>query len=235
MKHLPQPRRGGAVLVSVFALLGALCGAATATEIPVSGVASYNLPVTSMKAARFRSTVRQQYDFSCGSAALATLLTYHYGRPVNEQQVFSGMFAHGDQAKIRREGFSLLDMKRYLAELGFTADGYELPLQKLAEANYPAIVVINENGYHHFVVVKGLERDRVLLGDPAGGTRAMSRTAFEANWIGRLLFVIHGWQGPVQFNLAADWRVAPRPMLGEAVSRASLADITLFKNGSGDF
>lgn len=227
----PRARR-----IAAAAMLAAwLPGATLAAEVAVGAGASYQLPVTSMKAARFRTTVRQQYDFSCGSAALATLLTYHYGHPLSEQQAFTGMFTKGDQAKIRREGFSLLDMKRYLAELGFIADGYELPLEKLAEAGYPAIVVINENGYHHFVVVKGLERDRVLLGDPAGGTRAVSRATFEANWIGRLLFVIHGWHGAIQFNQQADWRVAPRAVLGDAISRAGLADITLFKNGSGDF
>ena len=227
--------RAGAAAVSLMAAALLAPAASLAADVPVSGGASYNLPVTSLRAARFRTTVRQQYDFSCGSAALATLLTYHYDHPVSEQQVFSGMFANGDQARIRREGFSLLDMKRYLAELGFIADGYQLPLQKLAEAQYPAIVVINENGYHHFVVVKGLEAERVLLGDPAGGTRAISRASFEARWIGGLLFVIHGWNGPVHFNQRAEWRVAPRAVLGDAISRSSLSDITLFKNGSGDF
>jgi predicted double-glycine peptidase len=224
-------------------LLGALAAgsdssaapAAPLADIPVIGAVNYALPVTSLKAARFRTTVRQQYDFSCGSAAIATLLTYHYGHPVTEQQVFAAMFAQGDQARIRREGFSLLDMKSYLAQQGFIADGYQLPLEKLNEARYPAIVLLSENGYHHFVVVKGLEGGRVLLGDPAGGTRAVSRAAFDANWQGKLLFVIHGWNGPVGFNQQADWAVAPRAVLGDAISRASLANITLPKNGRGDF
>src|SRR5690606_40798166 len=53
-------------------------------------------------------------DFSCGSAATATLLTYQYGHPVTELEVFRQMYAQGDQARIRKEGFSLLDMRRYL-------------------------------------------------------------------------------------------------------------------------
>ena len=47
------------------------------------------------------------------------------------------MFVRGDQAKIKREGFSLLDMKRYLEAHGFEADGFEEPLDKLAEARHP--------------------------------------------------------------------------------------------------
>jgi hypothetical protein len=122
--------------------------------------------VTSLREARFRTTIRQQYDFSCGSAAVATLLTFQYGFPVNEETVFANMYVNGDQAKIRSEGFSLLDMKRFLESRGFLADGYELPLSKLEEAQIPAIVLIVENGYHHFVVIKGIKGDRVLIGDP---------------------------------------------------------------------
>ena len=55
----------------------------------------------------------------------------------------------------------------------------------------PAIVLLNDRGYRHFVVVKGLRNVRVLLGDPARGTRAMSRARFEALWDNRVLFVIH--------------------------------------------
>ena len=91
---------------------------------------SYSLHLTSLKDARFRHTIRQKYDFSCGSAALATLLTHHYNFPVSEQDVFSEMFVRGDQAKIKKEGFSLLDIKNYLANHGFDADGYVAEVDK---------------------------------------------------------------------------------------------------------
>lgn len=222
--------------MKLLALTMWLALGAGAAELPMPvGGGSYALPVTSLQAARFRSTVRQEHDFSCGSAAVATLLTWHYDTPVSEQEVFSAMYTSGDQQTIRREGFSLLDMKRYLARRGFIADGYLQPLDKLAQAGYPAIVRIVENGYLHFVVIKGIDGERVLLGDPAGGTRAMRRDAFEVVWPDKLLFVIHNWPGQPQFNLKADWTVAPRAPLGEAINRASLTDLTLPKNGSGNF
>jgi predicted double-glycine peptidase len=209
--------------------------AAAGADLPSVGGAGYTLRVTSLKELRFLSTIRQQHDFSCGSAALATLLSYHYDKPVTEEQVFSAMYAQGDQARIQREGFSLLDMKRYLAQLGFIADGYQQPLQKLAEARFPAIARIVENGYLHFVVIKGLDQQRVLIGDPAGGTRALSRDAFEAMWPDRLLFVIHNWSGQPRFNQAAEWRIAPQAPLGAGIGRSSLSDVVLPKNGSGNF
>ena len=223
--------------VIILVVLAALCGRvarAVELELPAGG-GFFGLPVASLKAMRYQGTVHQQYDFSCGSAAVATLLSYHYGYPVDERNVFAEMYAHGEQANIRREGFSLLDMKRYLAQHGFTADGYELPLSKLVQAAYPAIVLVSDQGYQHFVVVKGVAGGRVLLGDPAAGTRAMSMAAFEAIWRNRLLFVIHGWHGTARFNALADWRAAPRAPLVDAFDSRGLADVTLPKNGAGNF
>ncbi len=226
-----------AVPVAMALLLAALWAAPAQAADPMRnlGGGDYAIPVTSMQQARRTGTLIQQYDFSCGSAAIATLLTHHYGLPVTEQAVFEQMYLHGDQQKIRREGFSLLDMKRYLAGHGLQADGFEQPLDKLAEARVPAIALIVENGYHHFVVVKGLRDDRVLVGDPAQGTRAMPRALFEGLWKNRLLFVVHNRMDIARFNLAADWRVVPRGPLAAGLAGDGLAHIALPKFGPGDF
>lgn len=219
-------------------LLAVLLGTATtplgALELAL-GNARFMVPSTSLKEIRFRHTVRQQFDFSCGSAAVATLLTYHYGHPVQELQVFEHMYRHGDQQKIRRQGFSMLDMQRYLAARGFRADGFHLPLQKLLDARLPAIVLLSDKGYQHFVVVKGMRDGRVLLGDPSSGTRAMSRAAFESAWVGKLLFVVHGFNGRAGFNVAADWRAAPSAPLADVIVRDGIGGMALPKLGPGNF
>lgn len=138
---------------------------------------------------RFVEVVRQRYDFSCGSAALATLLTYNYELPVDEMGILSAMYEVGDKEKIHKEGFSLLDMKKYLESLGLRAEGYRESLDKLAKAGIPAIVLINRNGYTHFVVVKGVTRNKVLVGDPAQGLRVYRRSEFESMW-NKILFVM---------------------------------------------
>jgi predicted double-glycine peptidase len=205
-----------------------------AAELSVNG-AALAVPVHTLKALRFARTIRQQFDFSCGSAALATLLTYHYHHPVSEAAVFASMYAAGDQQQIRRAGFSLLDMQTYLATLGYRADGFALPLAALLRAGVPAIVLVTTNGYHHFVVIKGIGAGRVLVGDPALGTRTLSQDAFTAIWTSRLLFVIHGRTAAAQFNARADWNVAPLAPLGDALARTGLDRITLPKLGPGDF
>ena len=209
-------------------------GAPPALMPGVSG-GDVRLPLTSLREGRLAGTLLQQYDFSCGSAALATLLTHHYGIAVSESTVFEHMFKYGDQARIRTEGFSLLDMKAYLKTLGLEADGFEQPLDKLVQARVPAIVLINEAGYQHFVVIKGLRDDRVLLGDPARGTRSLPRSEFEAMWKSRLLFVVHNRMNAARFNLAQDWRTAPRAPLAGGLKSNGLAGITLPKHSKGDF
>lgn len=203
-------------------------------EVQTSPGTSYPMRLTSLKEARFRNTIRQKYDFSCGSAAVATLLTYQYAYPIDEQAAFDVMYASGDRAKIGREGFSLLDIKRFLASRGFEADGFAVPLEKLDEEGIPAIVLIDERGYHHFVVVKGYRDGRVLIGDPARGTRSMSQRRFDDLWKNRIVFVIHNQRDRAIFNSPRDWAVAPTAPLGEGIERNGLAPIVMPKRGPGD-
>lgn len=223
------------LLVALLGLSPAASCLADTVNLPYEMGGVYSLPVTSMKGARFRAMIRQQYDFSCGSAALSTLLTFHYGYKVSEEQVFAEMYAGGNQSKIRQEGFSLFDMKRYLENHGFQADGFEAPLEKLAEAGIPAIVLINENGYNHFVVIKGLRDGRVLVGDPSGGTRAVTQEAFARLWTNGILFVISNRQDQAKFNLAAEWSALPRSPLEDGIARDGLSALVLPKAGPSDF
>lgn len=223
------------LLIGVFSCLAAPVAGAGTVELPYQIGGAYSVPATSIKEARSASTIRQQYDFSCGSAALATLLTHHYNHPVSEGVVFEAMFRNGDQAKIRVEGFSLLDMKRYLEAQGFEADGFQEPIDKLAAAKIPAIALINEAGYNHFVVVKGVREGRVLIGDPAGGTRALTASAFKAVWTNQVLFVITNRQDAAVFNIARDWRVAPSAPVGGSIGRDGLGGVVIPKLGAGDF
>ncbi|TYT25351.1 C39 family peptidase [Luteimonas viscosa] len=221
------------VLAALMAIVPACApGADLALRVPGGG--GYSVAVTSLKEARFRSTVRQQYDFSCGSAAVATLLTYQYGMPVTEAEVFRAMYAAGDQGRIRREGFSLLDMRAYLESRGLRADGFVLPLDKLHEQGLPAIVLLNERGYRHFVVVRGLRDGRVLVGDPARGTRAIRRRDFEAMWDSRVLFVVHNRRELASFNATRDWNLAPVAPLQLGIARQGLRDVVMPRRGPGE-
>jgi predicted double-glycine peptidase len=220
-------------------LAATLAGTGPAYALEVAGFAggAFRVNVRSIKEARIATTVLQRYDFSCGAAAVATLLTYHYGDPVTEQVVFREMFERGDRDIIRREGFSLLDMKLFLEARGYRADGIEASLGELAEARIPAIVLIRENGYMHFVVVKGIRGGRVLVGDPAVGSKTYPQADFEKLWVNRILFLIRDKQqiARTHFNHRRDWTAHPTMSPGLVLSRDSLAGITVMRPGPSDF
>lgn len=229
-----MPRRFAMLLVAVVLVAASSRAVSAGMDVRVPYGGGYTVKVTSLKEARFRATVRQRHDFSCGSAAVATLLTYQYGFPVGEADVFRQMYAAGDQAKIRSEGFSLLDMRRYLESRGFRADGFLLPLDKLLEEGLPAIVLINDRGYRHFVVVRGLRNGRVLVGDPARGSRTIPRRDFEAMWDNKVLFVVHNRRELASFNQARDWNAAPLAPMELGIQRQGLQDVVIPRRGPGD-
>jgi len=196
----------GILLLTACCLARVREGGAGTILAPAAFLGPVAVKVTSLKELKFGRTVQQRYDFSCGSAALATLLTYHYEDRVQESDIFMAMYNAGDKDKIRREGFSLLDMKNYLQRRGYESDGYKISLDKVRQVGVPALVLISLHGYKHFVVLKGVTARTVLLGDPALGARVMTRKEFEASWNG-LVFLVrsHKEVAVRHFNQAAEW------------------------------
>lgn len=194
----------------------------------VGGNRAFSLQVTSFKAQRFETVIPQQYDFSCGSAALATLMKFHYQVPVTEQEVLDAMYKVGNQEKIRTQGFSLLDMKRYLETLGYRADGFQLDLEKIREAGIPGIVLVNTNGYMHFVVIKGVSPTHVLLGDPALGTRKLTHDEFKEIW-NNIFFVIRNQtdRARLSFELEDSWSDRRQALFASALSNQALSRFSI--------
>lgn len=157
----------------------------------------------------------QNWDLSCGAAALATILNYQYGDPVPERDIAKALIGRDkyidNPALVKaQEGFSLLDLKNYVDARGYTGIGYgKLELDHLIE-RAPIIVPIRSNGYNHFVVFRGIRGNRVLVADPAWGNRTLTVDEFEREWLpypefGRVGFVVAHDDGTLPPN-----RLAPR-------------------------
>lgn len=201
-----------------------------------SGGGSFSVPVSSRKEMALETVVPQQYDFSCGSAAVATLLTYHYDHPVTEDQVFQVMFKSGDREKIKTEGFSMLDMKKYLDRLGFRSDGFRMSLKQLVKIGIPGITLINTKGYRHFVVIKGIEGGQVLVGDPVAGTTVVPRKTFEGLWNGVVLAAREHVQiAQRHFNDPVDWRVRPKAPIRLGINYTTLGISRITLPGRNEF
>ncbi|MFA7593781.1 MAG: C39 family peptidase [Thiohalobacteraceae bacterium] len=239
--HVAAPRTGRSVskriwLLCLLACVPAHLPDATAGTLRIQGAGgAFSLPVTSLKEARLQTVIRQQYDFSCGSAAVATLLTYHYDRPVSEAEAFEFMYRTGDQERIRQEGFSMLDMKRFLDERGLQSDGFRLSLDRLAEIGVPGIALVDTHGYRHFIVVRGMQRGKVLLADPAAGSVAVDRADFERIWNGVLLAARSDVETARRhFNDSRDWQAWPDAPITQAMDRNGLGMFTLSLPGRNE-
>lgn len=138
-----------------------------------------------------RNVVRQQYDYSCGSAALTTLLDFYLGRNFQERQVMEGLLRFGETERIiQRRGFSLLDMKRLVTALGHPSGGFKAQAKDLIELDHPAIAPIEYAGFKHFVVIRAVQDNRVFVADPALGNITFTLNRFLEVWDNNVLFIV---------------------------------------------
>jgi predicted double-glycine peptidase len=143
-------------------------------------------PLRSMKDLRDANVVKQRFDFSCGAAALATMLRYGFGDDVSERQILIDLFtglSDDDKRTAERTGFSLLDLQRVARTRGYEAEGFRLEPGELPMLGAPVIVFIEPRGYKHFAVLRGIRGDRVYLADPSRGNIRMSMDTFLDSWL----------------------------------------------------
>ncbi len=157
-------------------------------------------PVRSLLEMRQDRVITQDWDISCGAAVLATILVYEFGESITERDVAIGLMGREEYLAnphiVRiREGFSLLDMQRYVGTLGYKGQGFgDMAFEDLVR-RAPIIVPVTRHGYNHFVIVRGARRDRVLIADPSFGNRTLTRSQFERMWrplaeLGRVGFIV---------------------------------------------
>lgn len=173
----------------VYTLIGILCtmGLGLAGERSVSSVQRHTL-----KELRDQHVVKQQLDYSCGAAALATLLTYYFGDETSEREVLELLTAQLTQNELElkeRQGFSLLDLKNVAQAKGYRAAGFKLTIEQLKQLAAPVLVFVEPRGYKHFAILRGVDRGRVFLADPSRGNLRMSISMFLREWHG-IVFVL---------------------------------------------
>ncbi len=176
---------------------------AMAANIGIGAGARIDVPLKSMKDLRDQNLVRQRFDYSCGAAALATLLRHGFGEKVTEREILSGLFdllAEDEKKVSRKEGFSLLDLQQVAQSRGYKAQGFRLSAEDLPELRGPVIVFIEPHGYKHFAVLKGIRGDRVYLADPSRGNIRLPAYRFLDSWLddnGKgVIFVVEPEQAP---------------------------------------
>lgn len=184
-----------AVVASVASLFSPiLAPPVLAADIAFAGIlpggAMIHKNLVSMRELKFVDMVQQHTDFSCGAAALATILKYSYKQDISEDDIISGLMKVSDIEVVRQKGFSLLDIKNYTQSIGMRGRGYNVQTDALEKIKIPTIVLLNYKGYKHFVVLKKTTADKAYIADPALGNRVMKRSEFDASWNGIVFAVV---------------------------------------------
>jgi predicted double-glycine peptidase len=212
-------------------------------EIFLPGGGTFTKQVTSYKERRMQQMVPQTSDYSCGAAALATLLRYQFGQEVTENDAILGMFEHGDKEGIQKRGFSMLDMKRFALSRGLRAEGYKISnVSSLEGLKTPVVTLIQTARYKHFVVLRGLDQRFAYLSDPSWGNRKVPLGEFSNAWDHVVLVVSGPVKGSPQglYNeaeaagLPKDWVIRNDDSLGGSFAMdPSRAMFTTFQSSQG--
>ena len=169
-----------------LALCVALVVRGAGAQVVVSaGAARFEVPVASVQARRDAGVVKQRYDYSCGAAALATLLTHGLNDPVSEAELLRALvepLSADELAALQKKGLSLFHLQRLAQQRGHRAQGFRVHGSQLARLSHPLIVFIKPHGYEHFAVFKGLRDGRVHLADPSLGNVRMPLYRFLDMW-----------------------------------------------------
>ncbi len=170
-----------------------LCATAHAqATIDTSTLAGIPLTKTvrSMRDIRYSHIVNQQFDYSCGAAALATLLKYGYGIDIPETDLIRRMMVFSTPEVVVKNGFSMLDMKKFVETIGLRGRGFRVTTDALYHLQIPVMVLMNIDGYEHFVIVKHAQDGRIFVADPALGNRILLEEDFAKTWNGLVFAVI---------------------------------------------
>jgi predicted double-glycine peptidase len=155
----------------------------------VPGAGIVKVHVVSLRDQLFAGIVHQQTDYSCGAAAVATILDDAYGMHLSERAAILGMLRVSDYDTVKYRGFSMLDMKHYVESLGMEGVGYRLSIDTLYKVQVPSIVLMSIEGYEHFVVLKKATAEYAYVADPMLGNRAIPAADFASSW-NNIIFVV---------------------------------------------
>lgn len=162
-----------------------ICGTARSAIVHISfSGQDYEKRIQSVKELKEKGVMLQTDEFTCGVAALATLLSAYGDDTVTEEDLLAQ-----EKDLERGKGITLLQLKILAEKRGFKAEGYRMDLVNLFDFKKPMLLHIRAGDEGHYVVFKGIYKDRIYLADPAAGNVRMSLEDFGRIWTGVVLAI----------------------------------------------
>jgi len=133
------------------------------------------IPIKTWKDLRDDQIVKQDLDYSCGAASVATIMNGFYGLDVTEAELLDRMEADG--------AASFQDLAEVVQPYGLKGMGIALNFEQLHQLKVPAIAYLKYRGDDHFSVIRSVNPDgSVSLGDPSWGNRRFTQQQFLGMW-----------------------------------------------------
>ena len=143
--------------------------------------------------------IRQEFDYSCGSSSLATILKFFFNEKITEKEVLDWVLEKKglidknckdkkkEKCKVKKleeleeKDFKLsfFDLAEFAKEKGYKAVALALNLDELRKLKVPAIAFVKIRRNEHFTVYKGMDKKFVYLADPSFGNIKVRIGKFE--------------------------------------------------------
>ncbi len=147
--------------------------------------------------------VMQKFDYSCGSASLATLMNY-FKKGILEKDILNSIkksVSKKEYQQILDEGLSLKNLRDAAEGMGFKATGLAIKPNDLYQANIPILVFLKKKMLNHFTVFTAYHNGVIHIKDPVLGHQLLSEEEFEKMYQGKALFVNFNNQLPPKDDL----------------------------------
>ncbi|GGF89919.1 hypothetical protein GCM10010912_38890 [Paenibacillus albidus] len=123
--------------------------------------------------------VAQIHQSECGLCCLAMISAY-YQKEVS-------LYSLRERADVRRDGITLLQLKRIAESIGFDVKAYRIEsIHQFKQVTLPAILHWNQG---HYVVLEKIERNHARIVDPPFGRIKLSLKNFSKQFTGFLMTV----------------------------------------------
>jgi len=147
---------------------------------------SITKPIKSWIEFKNENLTRQEYDYSCGSASLSTILKYYYDLDIGEKEILDDILeskgydiSKKEQLEEEDMSLSFLDLANYSKEKGFKAFGLALDLNELQKLKAPVILFVKIRKSEHFTIFKNMDKNYVYLADPSFGNIKVKISKFK--------------------------------------------------------
>lgn len=176
-------------------------------------------PLKSAYELKWENITPQEYDYTCGAAALSTLIYGYFGEYISESKIINQLINNLNEKDIdivKKQGFNMLHLKYAAEYFGYDAVGVKIDINTLYRLKGPVIIVLQTSNGNHYVVFKNIVKDRVFIADSINGNYIMTTSYLSSVWDGTTLILGKKGVGLIdkyKLQISEEYKKEPAPQL----------------------